>query len=174
MEVLVETAQLEVCAARAGERYRALCDSLGEETVREAERAITLHHIDECWAKHLELVNQVREGIHLVSFGGLDPLQEFRKQIAVAFWKIHETIEERTVETFATVEVTAAGIDLQKAGLRGPSSTWTYLINDRALGEIQQMLLGRGSGAFAPIAVATALPFWAGWEMWKRMTEKKE
>lgn len=156
-----------------GERYQALCDSLGEEVVQQAVRTIALHHIDECWTEHLALVNQVREGIHLVSFGGLDPLQEFRKQIAEAFWKLHGTIEERIAQTFATVEITAAGIDLDRAGLRGPSSTWTYLINDRALGEIQQMLMGRGNGALAPIAVATALPFWAGWEMWKKMTKEK-
>jgi preprotein translocase subunit SecA len=172
-ELLTGEVELEESAAGEDRRYRTLCDSLGEETVRRAMRTIALHHIDECWAEHLALVNQVREGIHLVSFGGLDPLQEFRKQIAEAFWKLHGTIEEKIAATFATVEITDTGINLDRAGLRGPSSTWTYLINDRALGEIQQMLMGRGNGALAPIAVATALPFWAGWEMWKKMTKEK-
>ena len=173
-EVLMGEAGAEICEARGGDRYRALVGALGENTVRQAARIISLHHIDECWSKHLALVNQVREGIHLVGIGGLDPLHEFRKQIVQAFWQLRETIEGRIATAFATVEITSAGIDLEKAGLRGPSSTWTYLVNDRALGEIQQMLLGRGNMAFAPFAAATALPFWAGWQMWRRMTKGKD
>ena len=168
-ELLTGKTELE----NLGERYRTLSDSLGKAVVQQAVRTIALHHIDESWSEHLTLINQVREGIHLVSFGGLDPLQEFRKQIAEAFWKLHGTIEERIAQTFTEVDITTAGIDLDRTGLRGPSSTWTYLINDRALGEIQQMLMGRGNGALAPIAVATALPFWAGWEMWKKVTKEK-
>jgi hypothetical protein len=44
------------------------------------------------------------------------------------------------------MEITRDGIrDQDRDGMRGPSSTSTYLINDRALTELQQMLPGYGS-----------------------------
>ena len=48
------------------------------------------------------------------------------------------SIDDRIVATFEAVEFTQNGIDLDKAGIRGPSSTWTYLVSDRVLTELQQ------------------------------------
>ena len=49
-------AELEVCATQMPERYAELRDRLGVEVLRQAERAITLHHIDQCWADHLAFI----------------------------------------------------------------------------------------------------------------------
>ncbi len=174
MAMLIEEAEQEVCAMRVPERYGALRDCFGEEIVQRAERTITLHHIDQCWADHLAFVAHVQEGIHLVGIGGLNPLQEFHKQIAEAFWKLHQTIEDRTVETFVVVEITEEGIDLDAAGLRGPSSTWTYLINDRTLSDLQQMLLGHGNSAFAAGAVLTTWPLLVIWGGWQWLTKGRD
>jgi len=174
MEVLMGRAELEVCAERMPERYDELRDRFGVEVLRQAERAITLHHIDQCWADHLALITQVREGIHLAGLGRMDPLYEFHKQIAEAFWKLQQTIEERIVETFAAVEITADGIDLDQARLRGPASTWTYLINDRALPQLQQMLYGHGSTAFAIAGVLTTWPLLAAWGAWRWLTKRRD
>ena len=51
-----------------------------------------------------------------------------------------ERIDHQIVRTFRSAEITAAGIDLDKEGLRGPSSTWTYLINDNPFGDVLQRL----------------------------------
>lgn len=158
----------DVCVVHVPKRYQALCARFGEAVVVEAERAILLHHIDACWADHLAFIAQVREGIHLVGIGGLDPLHEFHKQSAAAFRALHTTIEEQTAETFATVEITEDGIDLDKAGLRGPSATWTYLVNDQVLTDLQQMLFGQGNMAFAAGAVLMTWPFLAAWGLWQR------
>ena len=61
--------------------------------------------------------------------------------------KLHQTIEERIVETFAAAEITEDGISLDRAGLHAPSSTWTYLINDRALPNCSRSL---GTSAARP------------------------
>ncbi|MFQ5572061.1 MAG: accessory Sec system translocase SecA2 [Rhodothermales bacterium] len=167
MEVLMGGVELDVCVACAPERYAALRDELGQDVLQQAERAITLHHIDQCWADHLAYVAQVREGIHLVGLGGLDPLQEFHKKIAEAFQTMMPTIETRIEEAFAAVEITKDGIDLDRAGLRGPSATWTYLINDQVLTELQQMLYGYGAGAFAAGAVLMTWPLLAAWAVWR-------
>jgi preprotein translocase subunit SecA len=170
MAVLSGEAEPDICAERAPERYGVICDRLGKEIAQRAERAITLIHIDQCWAEHLAFIAQVREGIHLVGIAGLDPLREFHKQIVEAFWKLQQTIEDRIVETFNTVEITDAGIDLENAGLNRPSSTWTYLINDRAMSDLHQMLFGRGL-AFAAGSVMT-WPLLVAWALWRRFTTK--
>jgi preprotein translocase subunit SecA len=87
---------------------------------------------------------------------------------------LQQTIEERIAETFTTVEITKDGINLDQAGLRGPSSTWTYLINDRALPQLQQMLYGHGSAAFAITAVLTTWPLLAAWGVWRRLTKERD
>jgi preprotein translocase subunit SecA len=119
------------------------------------------------------LIAEIREGIHLVGLGRQDPLYEFTKQVAGAFIKLHQTIEDRIIETFAAAEITEDGISLDRAGLRAPSSTWTYLINDRALPQLQQMLYGHGGAAFAISAVLTTWPLLIAWGIWRRFTKGK-
>src|SRR5215475_15999129 len=120
MIALTGEAELELCAERLPELYSELRDRFGAEVPREAERAITLSHIDAAWAEHLALIAEIREGIHLVGFGRQDPLYEFTKRVAEAYMKLHQTVEERIVETFAAVEITKNGISLDRAGLRAP------------------------------------------------------
>ena len=174
MEVLMGEAEMEICSKHLLERYAELRARFGEAILHQAERAITLHHIDQCWAEHLAFIAELRESIHLVGLGRMDPLYEFHKQVAEGFWKSQQTIEERIVETFATVEITQHGIDLDRAGLRGPSSTWMYLINDRALTGVQQMLYGHGSIPFAIAGVLTTWPLLIVWQIWRWLTKKRD
>src|SRR5262245_42815557 len=173
MATLTGEAELELCAERLPERYAELRDRFGAEVPREAERAIMLGHIDAAWAEHLALITEIREGIHLAALGRQDPLYEFTKQVTVAFMKLSQTIEERIISTFATAKITENGIDLDQAGLRGPSSTWTYLINDQAMPELQRMLYGFGGAAFAIGAVLTTWPLLIAWGIWRRLTKGK-
>jgi preprotein translocase subunit SecA len=45
-----------------------------------------------------------------------------------------DEIGARSAETFATVPITADGADLAGAGLKRPSATWTYLVQDDPFG----------------------------------------
>jgi preprotein translocase subunit SecA len=171
MAALTGEEGLGLCAERLPERYAGLRDRFGEVLTREAERAITLGHIDAAWAEHLALIAEIREGIHLVGLGRQDPLYEFTKRIAEAFMKLHQNVEDRIVETFASAEITENGISTDRAGLRAPSSTWTYLINDRAMPQLQQMLYGHGGAAFAMAAVLTTWPLLIAWGVWRRITK---
>jgi len=119
---------------RAPERYQQLLVTVGKEVLDRVEIQITLFHMDRCWAEYLDYVAHVREGIHLTSTGGSSPLEEFHITVGRAFCHLIETIDEAIVQTFQSAEITAAGIDMEKEGLKGPSSTWTYLINDHPFG----------------------------------------
>ena len=42
--------------------------------------------------------------------------------------------------TFQSAEIRKDGLNLDREGLRGPSSTWTYMISDNPFGDILQRL----------------------------------
>jgi len=173
MGVLLGEEPMDLCATRLPERYNELCNRLGAGKPEEVERAVTLHHIDQCWAEHLAFITQLREGIHLEGLARKDPLLEFHKKIAESFWRMQQTIDDRIMETLQEIEIDENGIDLGRAGLEAPASTWTYLISDRALGQMQQMLFGAGSTAFAIGAVLTTWPLLFAWGVWERLRGKK-
>ena len=169
MELLAGIASPELCAERAPDRYSELVAEHSPAIVVEAERQITLHHIDECWAEHLSFVTRVREGIHLVGLGGLKPLDEFRKQVGDAFKDLLGEIDERIVASFGKIDLGPDGLDLDREGMRGPSSTWTYLVNDRAVDELQELLFGQGSYATGAGAALVTGPLLIGWGIVERL-----
>ena len=120
---------------RVSERYRQLLSKVGPQVLEAVERRITLFHIDRCWAEHLDHVAHIREGIHFVSGAGQNALDEYHRRVGRAFYDLLNTIDESIVETFMSADITGEGIDMEKEGLKGPSSTWTYLINDNPFGD---------------------------------------
>ncbi len=139
---LLGEASLNLLATRATDRYEQLRIAVGDDILRQVERQITLFHLDQGWAEHLARVADIRENIHLVVLGGnYDPLDDFHKRVGREFADLLGRIDERIVQTFRAAEIGRDGVDLEKEGLIGPSSTWTYLINDHPLGDVLQRLL---------------------------------
>jgi preprotein translocase subunit SecA len=120
--------------------FQSLAAEFGEAVVQQAEREVTLCQIDRCWSDHLANVAEIRDSIHLMSMGGQNAFDEFNRQINHAFREISRRIDDETITTLRTVRMTAAGIDLEKEGLLGPSSTWTYMINDNPMGDVFERL----------------------------------
>jgi len=139
-DVLLEGPSLHLLAARTPRRFSRLRTALGEEVLRSAAKQITLFHIDQCWAEYLAQIDYVREGIHLFGAGGQNPLDEFHKIVAKAFQKLLRRVDDEIIKTFESVEITENGIDMAKEGLVGPTSTWTYLINDNPFGDFMKGL----------------------------------
>lgn len=118
------------------DRYESLSNQFGPSILKKIERQISLFQIDRCWADHLEHMAEVRESIHLFSMGGLDPFHEFQRQASQAYRNLLQRIIREIVATFKNVEVTCDGIDLEAEELIGPTSTWTYMINDYPAGSV--------------------------------------
>jgi preprotein translocase subunit SecA len=130
---------------------------LGEEILRDLERRLTLHAIDESWSEHMATVTEIRDSIHLVEVCGLSPLEEFQKQAAESFDCALDSIDTWLVEKFTSLEITPAGVNLGKLGLLGPSSTWTYLVNDHAFTDrLAVTLVSRRNIGFAAGAALNA------------------
>jgi len=119
---------------RSQPRFQILEKKYGEEVMQRVERDIVLYHLNEGWSGYLEEVSSIREGIHLTGIAGKNPLDEFHMTIIPLFNEVLKSIDEAIIRCFEEAEITENGIDLQKEGLKGPSSTWTYLVEDNPYG----------------------------------------
>jgi preprotein translocase subunit SecA len=140
--VLNSEAALVSVGTHCPEEFEELSGKLDEDVLVGAARQIMLYHLDRGWADHLATLAEIREGIHLRALGhgpnpfimSLDPLTEFHAEAVKLFGGLVNQVEEQSAETFKTAEITEAGVDLDAAGLRRPSATWTYLVQDNPFG----------------------------------------
>jgi preprotein translocase subunit SecA len=163
----------DVWKNRAPDRHAALAASVGGEAVERAEREVTLFHIDRTWREHLALCADLREGIHLVSLGGQDPLTRFTTDVIAAFRPIDDMIDDAILATLSQVSAGAGGIDLGAAGIKAPSSTWTYLVNDDPFrNQILTKLVGPGRTTIAIYSAALFGPLLLLWGLVDRLFRK--
>lgn len=133
----------DALAGALPERWSELVDTAGEEVLQEAARQIVLFHLDRGWAEHLAFLAELREGIHLRALGRLSPIEEFNKEAKLTFERLLAEIESRSIATFETATITADGLDHDGAGLRRPTATWTYLVQDNPFGTEWERILNR-------------------------------
>jgi preprotein translocase subunit SecA len=144
--VLTTGAALQALARRCPQRYAELSGVADPNVLDAAARQIVLYHLDRGWADHLAALAGVREGIHLRALGrGLNPLNEFHREAVTLFSRLLRDVEERSAETFQTVPITDSGADLGAVGLKRPTATWTYLVQDNPFGtDIDRALRSAG------------------------------
>lgn len=167
MEVLKDETELGLMSGRLGERYRQLCNSVGEAAVKKAEKQVTLHFINSCWADYLDYISYIKESIHLMHLSGREPIHEFNRIAVEAFDQMQTDIDDSIAEVLSAVEITSVGINMEKEGLKAPSSTWTYLIDDG----MEQ--LGLNALLRDPLSAALQLPLYMVLLMNERHMKKK-
>ncbi len=72
---------------------------IGEEQMRNVERAVMLQVIDSRWKEHLLDMDYLQEGIHLRALGQRDPLVEYKNEGFELFQDMLEGIKSSTVTT---------------------------------------------------------------------------
>lgn len=146
------------------DRFEALASAVGETAVRRAERDVVLFHIDRAWRTHLAFCADLREGIHLVRLGGRDPLTEFSNEAIRAFSRFDDEVHDAVLAAFDDVRIVDGRVDLSPLGLKGPSSTWTYLVNDDPFSnQIGTLLTGVGGKSVAAYSAAMLMPLLILW-----------
>lgn len=145
------------CSEGSPDHYRELEEAVGPEALRQTENRLTLLLLDRHWSDHLALIDDIREGIHLQNYGGRVPLDEFHKQIVDAYATMLEAVRDEVVATFERLSAAGGIIDLEQAGLRGPSSTWTYLVNDNPFSTFGISLMASRNIGFAAAAGMLAM-----------------
>jgi preprotein translocase subunit SecA len=171
--VLLDEQRLVSLPDEAPERYKELESLLGRDEVDRISHQITLFQIDRCWREHLVLIADVREGIHLAVVGGRSPLDEFHRMVQPEFSALEDKIKDAVVQTFESMPVGPKGVDLESQGIRGPSSTWTYLVSDQQFGLWVGLIHGTNIGA-ASLAVFVYWPLYIAMALIQRYFKRKD
>jgi preprotein translocase subunit SecA len=104
-------------------------EELGDELMRNLERAVLLQIIDERWREHLYDMDYLREGIHLRGFAQRDPLVEYKNEGFTLFRDLMNSIWEDfgryIFHVQVEIEPTAAGLPRSSATQRASSLTYT-------------------------------------------------
>lgn len=153
-EILRDGSHMGFLEDAAPDHYAKGESLMGKNRINEIEQRITLYAIDRCWTEHLAMIADIREGIHLTSVGGQSPIREFHKIVDLEFQQLEQKIDNTILQTFESLPITEKGIDLDEEGIRGPSSTWTYVITDNQFGLWVGMIQGSNIGATAVAAAA--------------------
>jgi preprotein translocase subunit SecA len=133
--VLRTDAALSALAPRCSARLAELSSIVERNVLVQSARQIALFHVDQLWAEHLAFVTELREGIHLRALArGVAPLTEFNTEAIRAFAPLLDEAAAQSAGTFMKAPITADGADLAALGLKRPSATWTYLVQDNPFG----------------------------------------
>jgi hypothetical protein len=140
-------------------RHDELAARVGVAALCEAERPVTIACLDRAWREHLAFVADLREGIHLVRLGGDDPLTRFKVAAGERFRRTLEEAEAEVLRVFDELDADAPGLGLDAPALKGPSATWTYLVNDDPFrDQLGAQLTGPGRTTLAMGAAAMPTP----------------
>ena len=80
---------------------------LGPEIWAQVERMILLRTIDTLWVDHLTELDDMRRGIGLRGYGGIDPLNEFKKEAFKLYEELRGFISKQVANNIFRVQVQA-------------------------------------------------------------------
>lgn len=103
----------------------------GEIPMSPSEQRVKLFYIDQFWADHLAYVSYLREGIHLESLANRSPIDQFHVHIIHAYEQLSVKINRESATMLARLAGSNDPATWEKFGLKSPTSTRTYIINDQ-------------------------------------------
>jgi preprotein translocase subunit SecA len=147
---------------------------LNDPDIAPAVRAVTLYCIDRGWRDHLAFAADLREGIHLVSLSGADPLTRYTTDVVSACSEMKQEIDRRISDARDRVRTITGGFAIDGEPIIRPASTWTYLINDDPFRhQIAMRLIGAGKSTFAIFAALVASPLLILWTVADRISRRR-
>ena len=116
--------------------------------------------IDRHWSDHVAFLRWLRDAVLSFTLApnlhpyepGRNPLTEYYRRAGEAFNALPGRVEVDVVTAFERISITASGVDWEGEGLAGPSSTWTFLVDDRPT----------GAGVVRALASSPATNVWGG------------
>jgi preprotein translocase subunit SecA len=95
----------ELIFAKVKEHYDEKEEQLGEERMREFEKVIVLRAVDSKWIDHIDMMDQLRQGIHLRAYGQVNPLRDYQQEGFAMFEMMVEAIEEDVAKYIMKAEI---------------------------------------------------------------------
>lgn len=97
----------DIIWAKIEQAYQRQKDAL-DERMPEFERMILLRSIDERWTSHIDTMDQLRQGIHLRSYGQQNPLRDYQNEghelFDIMMQGIEEDVSKYILKSVVTVE----------------------------------------------------------------------
>jgi preprotein translocase subunit SecA len=78
---------------------------LGADVWAQVERLVLLRTIDSLWVDHLTELDDMRRGIGLRGYGGIDPLNEFKREAFKLYEELRGFISRQVANTIFKVQV---------------------------------------------------------------------
>ncbi|MGI8928411.1 MAG: preprotein translocase subunit SecA [Candidatus Limnocylindrales bacterium] len=111
----------------------------GADVWAQVERLILLRTIDALWVDHLTELDDMRRGIGLRGYGGIDPLNEFKREAFKLYEELRGFISKQVANTLFRIQVQAVPQPLTQTAAAPFNAT-----------------AGDGNGAQSPITETTA------------------
>ncbi len=93
-------------------------EQTGPEVMRNFEKAVMLHVLDQLWKDHLANMDYLRQGIHLRGYAQKQPKQEYKRESFELFTELLDRIKQEVVKILTRVKVQApedvAAVDEQR------------------------------------------------------------
>ena len=86
--------------------YEERLKEIGEQTMKELEKAIMLRVVDSKWMDHLDAMDALKEGINLRAYGQKNPLVEYKFEAYEMFEEMIESIKRAVVTFLYHIQVT--------------------------------------------------------------------
>ena len=142
--VVDDEADLDLFENRCAARFESVRAMLGAGELRAIERRLTLLMLDRHWSDHVAFMRWLRDAVHSLTLAidvhpwepGRNPVTEFYRRAGEAFGELPARVDADVVAAFERMAITEQGVDWEGEGLAGPSSTWTYLVDDRPPGGV--------------------------------------
>lgn len=106
-----------------------------DPSVTETVREIAVLSLDDVWCEHLQMLQSVRDGIHLRALGGQVPLDEFHRLALAEFDGFFDRASDDALRLISATGIVDLDAALAAARRRRPSATWTYMVSDNPLGD---------------------------------------
>ncbi len=100
-------ALLEHLRAAVDETLEKRETELGADVWAQVERLVLLRTIDSLWVDHLTELDDMRRGIGLRGYGGIDPLNEFKREAYKLYEELRGFISRQVANTIFKVQVQA-------------------------------------------------------------------
>lgn len=110
--------------------YQKLLERVSEEEFLRAQKQIELYALGLCWSDHLLYLESLGDEIFLRGKVRGDPLMNYHKHLIEGFDLLQGNVSRAILNIFETVAVKDGRIDLDVMGIKGPTSTRTYLVHD--------------------------------------------
>lgn len=96
--------------------YQKKEDEVGSDMMRQAERVVLLKCIDVNWQRHLDDMEQLRQGIGLVGYGQHDPVVEYRSEGFAMFDDMLSQIQQTVVRMLLQAKIVVQKIPAKPVG----------------------------------------------------------